>query len=102
LLFARSLRRALALAADARHAAQKLAAISVVGTEAGGHLTKTGFEDRKRRGNGIFMETHEIAKKRGIKLGDVLRFTRGVIPEYTANGRTFSMRHWLRDGCVLQ
>jgi hypothetical protein len=81
-------------------AAQKLASISVIGTRKDGRLTKFGFEERRRRGIGFFMDGDEIAKKSGIKAGDVLRFAPGVMPEYTAKGRTFSMRSkWNGNRC---
>jgi len=73
-------------------AAQTLSSIRVTGSRRDGRLSKFGFEDRRRRTNGFFMNAEEIAKKSGIYLGDVLRFAPGVTPEYTRNGRTFTMR----------
>jgi hypothetical protein len=73
-------------------AAQKLASVRVVGTRKDSRLTKFGFEERRRRTNGFFMDAEEIARKSGIYLGDVLRFAPGMMPQYTAKGRTFTMR----------
>ena len=73
-------------------AAQKLASISVTGTRKDGRLTKFGFDDRRRRSNGFFMDAEEIEKKSGIYLGDVLRFAPGLTPVYTSRGRSFLMR----------
>ena len=72
--------------------AQKLANISVIGTEKRGRLTKWGVEERRRRGIGFFMDAEEIAKKSGIYLGDVLRFAPGLTPMYSSKGRTYAMR----------
>lgn len=81
-------------------AAQKLASISVVGTRADSRLSKYGFEERRRRGIGFFMDASEIAHKSGIRLGDVLRFAPGLVPNYTSKGRTFTMRSsWSGNRC---
>jgi hypothetical protein len=81
-------------------AAQRLSSISVVGSAKNQRLTKWGFEERRRRGAGFFMDADEIAKKSGIYLGDVLRFAPGVIPMYSSRGRTFAMRsRWNGDRC---
>jgi hypothetical protein len=80
------------VATTLNRAAQKLASISVLGTQKNGRLTKFGFEDRRRQGVGFFMDAAEIAQKSGICLGDVLRFAPGLTPSYTSKGRTFTMR----------
>lgn len=89
------------VATTLNRATQKLASISVVGTRADGRLSKYGFEERRRRGNGFFMDATEIAQKSGIKLGDALRFAPGLVPNYTSKGRTFTMRSkWNGDRCA--
>ena len=81
-------------------AAQKLSAISIVGSERGARLTKWGFEERRRKGIGFFMDAEEITKKSGIYLGDVLRLAPGLTPMYTSKGRTYAMRSmWNGDRC---
>ena len=81
-------------------AAQKLASISVLGSRKDGRLTKFGFEERRRRGIGFFMDADEIAKKSGITVGDVLRFAPGIMAEYSTKGRSFSMRStWSGNRC---
>ena len=73
-------------------AAQQLASIKVTGMRKDGRLTKFGFEERRRRTGGFFLDAEEIAKKSGIYLGDVLRFAPGVVANYTPKGRIFTMR----------
>jgi hypothetical protein len=73
-------------------AAQQLASIKITGARKDSRLTKYGFEDRRRRTGGFFMDADEIAKKSGIYLGDVLRFAPGVMSNYTPKGRIFTMR----------
>jgi hypothetical protein len=72
-------------------AAQTLASVRVLGDRSRSR-SFSGFEDRRRRGVGFFMDAEEIAKKSGIYLGDVLRFAPGMFPNYTSRGRTFTMR----------
>ena len=81
-------------------AAQTLASIRVLGERKDGRLTRFGFDDRRRRGIGFFMDAQEIEKRGGIYLGDVLRFAPGVAANYTVKGRTFTMRSaWDGNRC---
>jgi hypothetical protein len=72
-------------------AAQTLAAVHVLANRSGSR-SFGGFEDRRRRGLGFFMEADEIVRKSGIYLGDVLRFAPGLMATYTQKGRVFTMR----------
>jgi hypothetical protein len=71
-------------------AAQTLATVRVLGDRRNSRAFG-GFEDRRHRGIGFFMDAEEIARKSGIYLGDVLRFAPGAIT-YTPKGRIFTMR----------
>jgi hypothetical protein len=71
-------------------AVQALAPVRVLGNRSGSR-TLAGFEDRRHRGIGFFMDADEIARKSGIYLGDVLRFAPGALT-YTPRGRIFTMR----------
>jgi hypothetical protein len=73
-------------------AAQSLAAVRVLGDRTASRYARTGFDDRRRRGHGFFMTAEDIAKKSGIYVGDVLRYAPGLMPNYTRDGRSYTMR----------
>jgi hypothetical protein len=74
-------------------AAQTLAQVRVQGAQGvSRYLTNSGFDDRRKRSLGWFMNADEIEKRGGISLGDVLRAAPGLVANYTSRGRTFAMR----------